>query len=156
MPIFDAHVHIFPDKIAEQTVVELGKKADIPFHYNGTRDGLLKSMQTAGIQGALNCPIATTPAQVDSINRWSASQNQWPIVSLGTIHPDTPHPENVLEKITAMGLPGIKLHPEYQQFHLLDTRMKPIWAACEQLHLPVVLHCGADLGFSPPVPLLSS
>ncbi len=148
--VFDSHTHIFPDKIAARTVAELGRKAGIKAAYDGTREGLLCSMRAASIDGALNCPVATVPEQVDSINRWSASQNCWPIISLGAIHPDSPRPEKVLEGIRNLGLPGIKMHPEYQGFTLSDPRVQPIWSACAALGLVVVLHCGADLGFSPP------
>lgn len=107
-------------------------------------------MRAAGIAGALNCPIATKPEQVESINRWSTGQHRWPMLSLGTIHPDTPGPERVLAGVRAAGLPGIKLHPEYQSFHLDDPRLTPIWQACAELGLIVLMHCGADIAFDPP------
>ncbi len=149
-PVFDCHVHIFPDKIAEATVAALGKEADITPFYDGTREGLRKSMADAGIAIALNCPIATRPEQVGSINRWAATQNFSPIFSLGTTHPDCPNQAEILADIRDAGLRGIKLHPEYQQFMLGEARLDPVWKACEELGLTVLLHTGADIAFEPP------
>ncbi len=149
-PVFDAHVHIFPDAVAEQAIAVLSARAGLaPFH-NGTRAGLLDSMRRAGVDGALNCPIATKPGQVESINRWAQAANRWPVLSLGTVHPDYPHPEQELRFLHESGVPGIKLHPEYQEFELDDPRLDRVWAECSRLGLIVLLHTGADLGFTAP------
>ncbi|OPZ27390.1 MAG: Amidohydrolase [Lentisphaerae bacterium ADurb.BinA184] len=150
MKCFDIHVHIFPDKIAARTVEMLGSHAKIAPTYDGSRAGLVASMERAGLAGALNCPIATKKEQVVSINEWAAAQNRWPVLSLGTIHPDTPEPAAVLASLKARGLPGIKLHPEYQQFTPDDPRLWPIGRACRDLGLVLLLHAGEDIGFDPP------
>ncbi len=150
MPVFDVHTHVFPDAIAARTVAKLGAVAKIEPAYDGSRDGLLRSMAAAGIDGALNCPIATRPDQVESIVAWAAANHRWPVLSLASIHPDSPRPESILRKIKEAGLPGIKLHPEYQEFTLDDPRMKPIWQACRDHDLLIMLHAGADVAFSPP------
>jgi len=150
MRVFDCHAHIFPDNIAAKTVALLGEEAGIEPSYDGTRAGLLASMQEAGIDAALNCPIATKAEQVDAINRWAAEQNAWPVVSLGTIHPDYPDVPAALSEVRKKGLPGIKLHPEYQLFTLDDPRMDIVWDTCRELNLLVLLHPGADIAFKPP------
>jgi predicted TIM-barrel fold metal-dependent hydrolase len=150
MHIIDFHTHIFPDKIAAKTVDMLGAEANITPAFDGSRAGLLQSMASAGIETALNCPIATKPEQVTSINRWAASQNCRPIFSLGTLHPDSPDVAAELDAIRNLGLPGIKLHPEYQLFHPCEERMQPIWEGCCDRNLFVLMHCGEDIGFEPP------
>ncbi len=150
MPIFDIHTHIFPDSIAERTVEKVAAASGITPSYNGTRCGLLESMAAAGIDAALNCPIATDPKQVDSIISWASKNNQWPVFSLGSVHPDTENPEIALREVKAAGLAGIKLHPEYQEFTLEDPRLVPIWELCQEMRLLIMLHAGADVAFSPP------
>ncbi len=150
MPIFDSHVHIFPDAIAARVVAELGAKAGITAPGDGTRAGLLEQMRRNGIDGALNCPIATRPEQVAGINAKALAGNRWPLLSLGTIHPDTPDPECVLEDLRAGGVAGIKLYPEYQAFHLDEPRLAAVWRTCERLGLVVLIHAGEDIGFTPP------
>lgn len=150
MPVFDSHVHVFPDAIAARVVAELGAKAGITAPGDGTRAGLLEQLRQAGIDGALNCPVATRPEQVAGINAKAIEGNRWPLLSLGTVHPDTPDPERVLEKLRAGGVAGIKLHPEYQAFDLDEPRLAAVWRACERLGLIVVMHAGEDIGFAPP------
>ena len=150
MKIFDIHTHVFPDAIAARTVEMLGEKAKIDPVYDGSRAGLIEQMRVAGIKAALNCPIATRPEQVSSINRWAAENNASPVYSLGSVHPETEDKAGVLAKVLESGLPGIKLHPEYQEFDLLDPRMTPVWTLCEREGLMIMLHAGADIAFEAP------
>ena len=41
---------------------------------------------------------------LDSINNWAASQNRWPLLSLGTLHPDFPDLPAELRRIRELGL----------------------------------------------------
>lgn len=148
--IFDIHTHVFPDAIAARTLKMLGDSADIEPVYDGTRAGLMAQMRPAGIDRALNCPIATRPEQVASINRWAVENNAAPVHSLGTVHPETEDKEAVLAAVAEGGLPGVKLHPEYQEFDVLDPRMEPVWTICERDGLMVMLHAGGDIAFDPP------
>ncbi len=150
MRVFDAHVHIFPDRIAAPTVASMASRAGLVPTYDGTRDGLLACLRQAGIEGALNCPVATKVEQVASINEWSAAQNVWPVLSLGSIHPDCPDAMAILYGVRDAGLPGIKLHPEYQDFTLDDPRLGDVWRGCVELGLVVFMHCGGDLLYRPP------
>ncbi|MFO7821930.1 MAG: amidohydrolase family protein [Lentisphaeria bacterium] len=150
MKVFDIHTHIFPDKIAERTVQSLGEASGLTPSYNGTRAGLQQALQEAGLSGALNCPIATKPEQVDSITAWASRENRWPILSLGSIHPDYEDITGFFANLIKSGLPGIKLHPEYQHFELDDPRLVPIWEECNKRRLTVMLHTGADIAFTPP------
>jgi len=149
-PVFDIHTHVFPDAIAARVVADLGRRAGLVPAYDGTLAGLRRSMAEAGITAALNGPVATRPEQVESVNRWAVAHNTWPVLSLGSIHPQYPALEAELEKIKQAGLPGIKLHPEYQDFYREDPEMQRIWATCSRLNLLVLLHAGEDIDFAPP------
>lgn len=148
--VFDSHVHVYPDAIGPRVVAQLSICTHEPASYDGTRAGLLRKMSEAGITGALNAPVATRADQVVSVNTWAASQNQWPVLSLGSIHPDFPDVASELRRIKTLGLYGIKLHPEYQTFAPDDPRLDPVWCACRELELPVLLHAGNDFAFDPP------
>jgi len=149
-PVFDCHTHVFPDAIAPRVVVQLSEPLPNPPSYDGTRAGLLRKMSEAGIAGSLNAPVATRADQVVSINTWAAEQNRWPMLSLGAMHPDFPDAPAELRRVKELGLPGIKLHPEYQAFAPDEPRLEPIWRACRDLGLIVLLHCGNDWLFQPP------
>lgn len=150
--VFDFHLHVFPDQVAERAIDVLANTRDgyIPPAYDGTVKELRASLKAAGYSGGLNCPVATAVSQVESVNRWCADHNQWPMLSLGGIHPDTPDKRTVLKQLQKEGFKGIKLHPEFQNFQVEEPRMQAIWQACSDLGLLVLLHCGLDHSFEPP------
>ncbi|MDD3155175.1 MAG: amidohydrolase family protein [Victivallaceae bacterium] len=146
--IFDFHTHYYPPKIAAKA---LGSYCPgFAFASDGTRKGLLTSMREAGVTFALNLPLATHPKHTAGLNAWAARENIAPIYSLGSIHPDDPHPEETLKMVRDLGLRGIKVHPEYQQFRFSEERLFPIWESAEKLGLLVLTHTGDAFGFPPP------
>ncbi len=157
MRVFDVHAHIYPDKVASKVLQQLTAEAERregvkapPTAYDGTSAGLLASLAASGFTAAMNCPIATKPGQTRSVNDWSAAQNAWPVLSMGSVHPDDPDIAGEVRRIRELGLYGIKMHPEYQQFRLDDARLRPLWDAARTNGLPVLLHTGADICFPPP------
>ena len=149
-PVFDAHVHVFPDAIGPNVVSQLSATLRDRPSFDGTRAGLLREMTKAGIAGCLNVPVATRADQVATINTWAAEQNRWPMLSFGAIHPDFPDVPAELHRVKALGMQGIKLHPEYQSFAPDEPRLEPVWRTCRDLGLIVLLHAGNDLLFKPP------
>lgn len=117
---------------------------------DGTLNGLTASMKRAGIDAALNLPLATSAESTRGLNRWAALNNKAPVYSLGSIHPDCSDAGEMLGWIKEMGLKGIKMHPEYQAFNVLEPRVRGIWKACVEHGLFVLIHGGGDVAFSPP------
>ena len=147
-PVFDFHVHIYPEALAPKLVPDLAARFGNPPSFDGTRAGYLAQM--SNFSGALNLPVATRPEQVRSVNNHAIATNLWPVLSLGSIHPDFPEPSAELRRIRDAGLRGIKLHPEYQTFTLDDPRMTAVWRACDELGLLLMLHAGGELVFPAP------
>lgn len=112
------------------------------------------SMQNHHIAGALNLPLALSPESERGVNAWAAKlhHSNTPLLSLGSVHPDTTDPENILSWIQSLGLPGIKLHAEFQHFTPGESRMYPIYRVCEKLGLFILFHTGVDLIFENAVP----
>ncbi|MDR3220523.1 MAG: amidohydrolase family protein [Candidatus Accumulibacter sp.] len=149
-PVFDCHVHLYPDPLAAKAVDQLSRRFGNPPAFDGTVAGMTADLAGSGISGALNLPVATKPDQVDSINAWAAAINTGPVWSLATLHPDTPDIPAALAAVRAAGFKGIKLHPEYQTFTLDDPRVAPIWETCVDLGLFVFLHAGGERVFPDP------
>ena len=151
MKIFDTHTHVFPDKIAKQAIAHLRELANgIPAYTEGTASDLAAKAAEAGYCGWMNCPVVTRPGQAKSVIAWAAALNQWPHLSLGGIHPDDEDKTSLLQQMQELGLHGVKLHPEYQEFRLDDPRMEEVWNYCEEHSFPVLIHAGEDVGFRPP------
>lgn len=144
MNIIDFHVHIFPDKIAEKAARAVGKFYDIPMALDGKLSTALSCMDRAGIQRFVAHSVATTPAQVDSINRFIlASHAAYPqrILPFAALHPDLPDVEKTMDEIVSAGFLGVKIHPDIQGFRLDDPKvLKMIGAVAGRL--PLLIHTG--------------
>lgn len=148
--VFDFHVHLYPDELAEKAVSNLSEKFGNPPSFDGTVRDMTRLLAHNHFGGALNLPVATKPDQVSSINAWSIAINHAPIASLGTVHPDQEDISHTLRCIKQACLRGIKLHPEYQRFTLDDPRMQCVWETCRAENLFVYLHAGGERVFTPP------
>lgn len=140
----DAHCHIYPDAIAQRAVEGIGRFYDLPLLYRGTLSDLVTVQDRAGISGGVIFSVATTPHQVGSINRFIAScagESGGRFVGLGTVHPDSETLEEDIESIVALGLRGVKMHPDFQRFHLDGHRCMRVFELCEG-RLPVLVHTG--------------
>ncbi len=148
--IIDFHTHYYPDKIADRALSSIISVAGMKPATDGTRTGLLASMNESGIDLSLGLPLANTPDNVRGINRWAALNNQSPILLLGSIHPAMSDPVPAIKWIADNNLKGIKIHPEYQDFTFDDPRFFQIWEACIEYDLLVLTHAGGDINFSAP------
>lgn len=148
--LIDSHTHVFPKHKAQTVLSKLSREAAIPHFTDGTVDGLLNSMKTAGIDLSLVSRITTRPEQVSSVNRWLSGLMRENILPMATIHPDMAHGPSYLKRLKDKGFIGIKLHPDYQGFYADDPRMYPYYEASQDLQLPVLFHAGLDRGLSPP------
>ncbi len=149
--IFDFHTHTFPDKIAAQAIARLEETSHARAHTDGTVDGLKASMADAGISASLVLPVATNPRQVAHVNDSSIAINRegarTGVYSFGCMHPGFEDPARELERIAALGIMGIKLHPVYQGTDFDDEKYLEILRICRRLRLIVIIHAGWDIGF---------
>ncbi len=144
MKIIDAHCHIYPDKIAEKAAAATGRFYDIEMCLDGKVSTLLREGTAAGIDHFIVQSVATTPAQVASINRFIAGEaaaSEGKMTGLGTLHPDSDDIAGDVEQLLELGLRGVKLHPDIQGFKLDDYRCLKIYELCEG-RLPLLLHTG--------------
>lgn len=153
--IIDFHTHSFPPKLAASTLKKLSAASHtLPFT-DGTPEGLLASMDSAGVDLSVVLPVATAPRQVEHINDASAAINESApekpgcarLFSFGCMHPDFEGWHRELARVKHLGLKGIKLHPVYQGVDFDDSRTLRILDRAGELGLIVVTHAGLDVGF---------
>lgn len=156
--LIDFHTHCFPDKIAKRAISVLEGNVikmqgrNYPARTDGSLGELLKTMKEDGVDFSVVLPIATTPSQSGSINRFAKEINgKNGIISFGSVHPLQEDWEEVLEQIKDDGLLGIKLHPEYQGVYVTSAEVRRILKKCEELDLYTVFHAGADIGMPEPI-----
>lgn len=152
--VIDFHTHIFPDVIAFKTISKLENVSGIKAATDGTLKGLLWSMEQAGVDLSVVLPVVTKPSQFESINAFAKSVNEeyaGKLLSFGGIHPDCENYKEQLDAIKAMGLPGIKIHPDYQGVMIDDARYMNIIEYADSLGLIIITHAGIDIGLPEPV-----
>ncbi len=150
--LIDFHTHCFPDALATKAVEKLSfASGGLKNHTDGTVSGLKTRMQNDGVQVSVVLNIATNAHQQNKVNDFAASiNNGQDIFSFGSVFPDSPDAIEELERIKALGMKGVKLHPDYQGFSVDDEKMIPIYKKISSLGLITVFHAGWDYGFAPP------
>jgi predicted TIM-barrel fold metal-dependent hydrolase len=143
----DFHAHAFPDALAARAIAHLEGGGNIKAFLDGTVASLLGSMETNQIESSVVCSIATKPEQFAPILDWSRKIASRKIVPLPSIHPKGPDPVGKARLVAQSGLPGIKLHPYYQDFLLDDPSLFHFFRVLEHTGLLVVCHTGFDMAF---------
>lgn len=142
--VIDSHCHIYPDKIAVAATANTDKFYDVTANHNGMVSTLFNLKEESGIDHFIVQSVATTPKQVRSINEFIAravGENDC-MTGLGTLHPDSENMKEDVLHLKELGLHGVKLHPDIQQFRIDDPRCLKIYELCEEEGLPILMHTG--------------
>ncbi len=143
--IIDAHCHVYPDKVASKASDATGSFYSLKMRYDGTVSALLETGKSAGIDKFIIQSVATTPKQVRIINSFIADtvkRYDGIMYGLGTLHPDSEDLHGDVKHLISLGLKGVKMHHDMQNFKLDDYRCLKIYELCEKYGLPMLLHAG--------------
>lgn len=148
--VIDFHTHTFPDKISERVVQKLAGVSHTRAFTRGSASDLIASMRKSGVNYSVNLPVMTSVEQVSKVNQGLICQKDSleasGILTFGGMHPDCPDYKEELIRLKDAGIPGIKLHPAYQNVDLDDIRMLRIIDMASELNLIVLVHAGIDIG----------
>lgn len=143
--IIDFHTHCFADNIAARAMGSLIERSLYPAHFDGTLNGLKKSMRSAGIDLSIVCNIATNPHQTEKVNDWAISSNGDGIISFGSVHPEYKNFSAEIARLKNAGIKGVKFHPDYQGFDVDDKSVYPLYETLAENEMVMLFHCGHDL-----------
>ena len=144
MELFDIHTHIFPDHVAERVIAQLEGYYGFKWEGTGVFEDLTASMDEAGVRRCNIFSCATKPEQVEAVNNYLASlQENFPerFCCFGTMHPEYPDPAREIGRLKKLGLRGLKIHPDFQRFHIDDPKMIRIYDLVGDT-LPMLFHVG--------------
>lgn len=147
--IIDIHTHTYPDAIAERAKVALEKFYVFECEGKGTVSDLSESSKAGGVVGMLLLSVSTNPRQTKNVNLWAAESMKmliddgFEVAAFGGIHQDSPDMVAEVDQIKALGLSGVKIHPDIQGVDIDDERMYKLYALCEG-ELPIYFHMGDD------------
>lgn len=144
--VIDFHTHAFNDKIAEKAIAKLEVVSNQKAYSNGKIDAIDEITKSGVIDKAVLLPVATKPTQQTIINDWAKEMGDKyeNIIPFGSVHPFAEDVFDELQRIKEMGLYGVKLHPDYQEFFIDDEKVFKVYEKCAKLSLPVVFHAGWD------------
>jgi predicted TIM-barrel fold metal-dependent hydrolase len=145
MKYIDLHAHIFPENIAAKVVNQLEGYYKMKWQGNGLLSDLLQSIDKAKVNKTVIFSSATKPTQVTAINDYISllCAEHKEFCGFGTMHPDFPDIEQEIGRFSSLGLRGLKLHPDFQQFYIDEPRMDRIYRAVGN-KFPILLHVGDE------------
>lgn len=128
--IFANHAHVFPEGIFPQ----------------GTIEDLLRTMDECNIEKAVAfAPFFTQVPSDLNPNDWLAKSIKTysdRLVGFGTVNLDAKNIEEQVEHVFDLGLVGIKLHPSFQKFNIIEERAFKVYETAERLGLFLSFHTG--------------
>lgn len=144
MKIIDIHTHIYPEEIARKatdSVREFYSLGDGSM--DGTAGMLMSRGAEAGISEFVILPVAIRPDRVQGINDFILHQARKHscFIPFGTVHAGMEAMTEEVVRLLALGVKGIKLHPDSQGFAIDDERLLPMYEAVRG-RIPVMLHMG--------------
>ena len=125
MTVVDAHVHVYPEKIALRAAESVGDFYQYPMFKEGSIPAMLAAVEGSPITHHIIYSVATKPSNVESINDFIAAEcEKHPnFVGFMAMHQDYPNPEAEIERAIGLGLRGMKLHPDTQKVNMDDDRL---------------------------------
>ena len=153
MKVADIHAHIFPHKIAEKASASIGGFYDASSSHIATFENLIEQEAIAGIEVFAASSSATGPAQVAHLNDFIAecARQKDHVIGFGSLYPTMDNWEPELERMQAMGIRGIKIHPDFQRVCIDEPSAIDMYRGIAKAGLPVLFHMGdARFDYSAP------
>lgn len=142
--LIDFHVHMFPDAIAARTIDKLQRVSGFIPLTDGTQAASRALLRQNGCDLGVVMPIATNAHQQRSVNDWVKSIQGDGLVCFGSVYPTAQDTLDELAYIKSIGLHGVKLHPDYQNFFVDDPAVYSVYECMQELELPLMFHAGVD------------
>lgn len=143
--IIDFHTHLFPGKVAARAVSHMYAYSRIPYRLDGDAAGLCREMRETGVELSVNLPVCTNPGKAGSLNAFAAKvAESRHIISFGCAHPLQKDWKETIRGFRALGLRGLKLHNDYQDFFFDSKTCLDMISTAYEEGLMVLVHAGAD------------
>ena len=144
-PVADAHVHVFPERVFAAIRRWFDAHA-WPIRYRMDAAAVLDFLLSRGVAHVVAFAYAHNPGMARALNAFVAEvcAGRERVTPLATVLPGEPDAERVLEEAFALGLRGVKLHCHVQCFAPDTKEADPVYAACADARLPLVMHAGRE------------
>ncbi len=144
----DCHTHAFADKIADKAVSFMSEYYQISVPHQGRINELIKLSEEAHLDAAILLVAATNAEQVNPANNWMLNLKQTQtdsqtvrLIKFGAYHVDDQNWLTEINRLREYKIPGIKIHPEFQQIDLADDRLLPFFEEVQKDFI-LMIHVG--------------
>lgn len=154
--LIDVHVHLLPPRRMAGLLRWMHRYyPQHPVPIDVTLDECLADYAALGADYIFNLVYPIEAAETRPLLAFNLelhARHPW-IIPWGSLHPDDPDKERIVDEAIAGGCFGFKFHPFIQRFDPADPRMLPAYQALQRHRRPVVFHTGFEefYGLSLPV-----
>jgi predicted TIM-barrel fold metal-dependent hydrolase len=144
--LIDAHVHLFPDRLA-QAIRDWFDRHAWNIIYRQTAEEALSLLLRGGVDRAVVLPYAHKPGMAEALNAFTAAlaADHPEIVPCCTVFPGEPNDEAILDAaLGSQGFHGVKIHCHVMKIAPDDPKMDAVWRASARHSKPVVIHAGME------------
>ena len=144
-PVTDAHVHLFPDRLFA-AIWRWFETHGWPIRYPLPSPAVLEFHFSRGVQRVVALHYAHRPGMARALNAYMAGlcANEPRLTGLATVFPGEADAAALLTDAFDAGLRGVKLHCHVQAFSPDAPQLEPIYRACAERGLPLVMHAGRE------------
>jgi predicted TIM-barrel fold metal-dependent hydrolase len=143
--IIDAHVHLFPEGLAQAIRRWFDDHAWSIEHRIGV-DQCVTRLRAGGIDRMVALPYAHKPGIARALNDFTAeiAARHPEVIPCCTVFPGEEGAEGILEDCLSSSFRGVKIHCHVMRIAPDDPRMDAVWRASARFRKPVVIHCGPE------------
>jgi len=143
--IVDAHVHLFPDRLADAIRHWFSEHAWEIRYRIGVAEAV-RTLQEGGVERMVALPYAHKAGMARALNDFTLviSREHPGIVPCCTVFPGEEGAEEILEEALCGPFAGVKIHSHVMRIAPDDERLDPVFRACARHGKPLVIHCGRE------------
>lgn len=147
--VFDAHVHLFPERLFDAIWRWFDRHA-WAIRYRLYAEDAVAFLRARGVRRMAGLCYSHKPGLAEVLNRYMAELGRAhpEIVPLATVLPGEPDAARIVkDAFDRLGLRGIKLHCHVQKMAADDERLDAIYRLAADAGRPIVLHAGREPSF---------
>lgn len=145
IPVVDAHVHLFPDRVFEAIWSWFDTHA-WPVRYRLYSDALLDFLGERGVRAVVGLHYAHKPGMAASLNDYvlGVARRRPEVVPTATVFPGEAGDREILRRALGEGARGVKIHCHVQKVAPDAPELEVVWEEAVRAGVPAVVHAGRE------------